>query len=145
MLTHLLLCDPMDCSPPGSTSPSTVGFSRREYCSRLLCPPPGGLPDPGTEPVSLKSPALGGRFFTTSASCMGLFLGILSCSIHVLFCWAGIILFGLRSIVYSIALWYSVKSGSLIPQATFSFFKTALVSQSLLSLYTCFKTFVLAL
>ena len=34
----------------------------------LLCPPPGDLPNPGMEPVSLMSPALAGRFFTTSAT-----------------------------------------------------------------------------
>ena len=31
-------------------------------------PPPGDLPDPGIEPMSLISPALAGRFFTTSAA-----------------------------------------------------------------------------
>ena len=45
-----------------------LGFSRQEYWSRLPCPPPGDLPDPGTEHVSLTSPVLGGRFFTTSAT-----------------------------------------------------------------------------
>ena len=30
--------------------------------------PPGDLPDPGIEPVYLRSPALAGRFFTTSAT-----------------------------------------------------------------------------
>ena len=30
--------------------------------------PPGDLPDPGMEPVSLSSPTLVGRFFTTSAT-----------------------------------------------------------------------------
>ena len=29
-------------------------------------PTPGNLPDPGIEPVSLASPALAGRFFTTA-------------------------------------------------------------------------------
>ena len=28
------------------------------------CPPPGDLPDPGIEPLSLMSPALAGGFFT---------------------------------------------------------------------------------
>ena len=32
----------------------------------LPCPSPGDLPIPGIEPMSLKSPALTGRFFTTS-------------------------------------------------------------------------------
>ena len=36
--------------------------------SALLCPPPGDLPNPGIEPVSLMSPASAGRFFTTSAT-----------------------------------------------------------------------------
>jgi len=31
-------------------------------------PNPGDLPNPGIEPVSLASPALAGRFFTTSAT-----------------------------------------------------------------------------
>ena len=41
-----------------------MGFSRQEYQSGLSCPPPGDLPNPGIEPVPLKSPALAGRFFT---------------------------------------------------------------------------------
>ena len=42
--------------------PLSMGFSRQEYWSGLLCPPPGDLPDPGLEAVSLKSLALAGRF-----------------------------------------------------------------------------------
>ena len=34
----------------------------------LPSPPPGDLLDPGIEPMSLMSPALAGRFFTTSAN-----------------------------------------------------------------------------
>ena len=45
-----------------------MGFSRQEYWSGLPYPPPGDLPDPEIEPVSLMSPALAGRFFTTSIS-----------------------------------------------------------------------------
>ena len=30
----------------------SVGFSRQEYWSGLPCPPPGDLPNPGTEPGS---------------------------------------------------------------------------------------------
>ena len=47
--------------------PLSMGFSRQEYWSGLLCPPPGDLPDPGIEPVSLMSPSLAGGFFTASA------------------------------------------------------------------------------
>ena len=46
----------------------SMGFSRQEYWSGLPCSPPGGLPDPGIEPISLKSPALAGEFFSTSAT-----------------------------------------------------------------------------
>ena len=41
-------------------APLSMGFSRQEYWSGLPCPPPGDLPDPGIEPLSLTSPALGG-------------------------------------------------------------------------------------
>ena len=41
-----------------------MGFFRQEYWSGLPFPPPGGLPNPGIEPVSLVSPVLAGRFFT---------------------------------------------------------------------------------
>ena len=37
----------------------------QECWSGLLCPTPGDLPTPGTEPTSLLSPALAGRLFTT--------------------------------------------------------------------------------
>ena len=43
-------------------------LSRQEYWNGLPCPTPGNLPDPGIEPTSLKSPALAGRFFATSAT-----------------------------------------------------------------------------
>ena len=46
----------------------SMGFSRQEYCRGLPCPSPGDLPSPGTEPESLKSPALAGGFFTTSTT-----------------------------------------------------------------------------
>ena len=52
----LTLCDPMDCSQPGS-----MGFPRQEYRRGLPFPSPGDLPDPG---IKLVSPALSGRFFT---------------------------------------------------------------------------------
>ena len=49
-------------------TPLSMGFARQEYWSGLPCPPPGNLPDPGIELVSLTSPALADRFFTTSAT-----------------------------------------------------------------------------
>ena len=50
----------------------SMGFSRQEYWSRLPCPPPEDLPNPGTEPMSLMSPALGVSFFTTRAATLRL-------------------------------------------------------------------------
>ena len=47
----------------------SMGFYRQEYWSGLPCSPPGVLPDPGTGPMSLTSPALAGGFFTTRATC----------------------------------------------------------------------------
>ena len=49
-------------------APPSMGFSRQEYWSGSPCPPPGDLPDPGIKHKSLTSPALTGRFFTTSAT-----------------------------------------------------------------------------
>ena len=49
-------------------APLSLGFSRQEYWSGLLCPPPGDFSDPGIEPASLVSPALKGGFFTTSTT-----------------------------------------------------------------------------
>ena len=49
-------------------APLSMGFSMKEYWSGLPCPSPGDLPDPGIEPTSLMSPALAGRFFTTSTT-----------------------------------------------------------------------------
>ena len=38
--------------------PLSMEFSRQEYWSGLPCSPPGDLPDPESEPLSLRSPAL---------------------------------------------------------------------------------------
>ena len=48
-------------------APLCKGFSRQEYWSGLPCPPPGDLPNLGVKSTSLMSPALAGRFFTTTA------------------------------------------------------------------------------
>ena len=47
-------------------APLSMGFSRQKYWSGLPFPTPGYLPDPGTEPVSLTSPASAGGFFTSA-------------------------------------------------------------------------------
>ena len=38
-------------------APLSMGFSRQKYRSGLPCSPPGNLPDPWTEPMSLMVPA----------------------------------------------------------------------------------------
>ena len=45
-----------------------MGCSRHGYWSGLLFPFPGDLPNPGIEPMSLRSPALIGGFFTISTT-----------------------------------------------------------------------------
>ena len=45
-----------------------MGFSRQECWNGFSFPPPGDLPNPGMEPLSLRAPALAGRFFTASAT-----------------------------------------------------------------------------
>ena len=49
-------------------APLSMGLSRQEYWSGLPFPSPGDLPNPGIKPLSLLSPALAGRFFTTSTT-----------------------------------------------------------------------------
>ena len=44
----------------------SMEFSRQDYWNWLPFPPPGDLPNPGIEPMSLASLALAGRFFTTA-------------------------------------------------------------------------------
>jgi len=46
-------------------APQSMGFPRQKYWSGLPFPPPGDLPYPEIEPMSLASAALAGRFFTT--------------------------------------------------------------------------------
>ena len=44
-----MYCSPAPLAP---VAPLSMGFSRQEYWSGLLCPPSGDLPDPGIEPES---------------------------------------------------------------------------------------------
>ena len=61
----LTLCDPMDCSPPGS-SVHGIFFLRQEYWGDLPCSPMSLPPrDRTTSPVS---PALASEFFTSWAT-----------------------------------------------------------------------------
>ena len=59
----LTLCDPMDYSPPSSSIHGILQAKKLEW---VAMPSSRESSDPGIEPASLKSPALAGRFFTTS-------------------------------------------------------------------------------
>ena len=61
----LTLCNPKDCSPPGS---SVHGISQARILECCHFPSPGDLLNPGTEPLYLVSPAVAGSFFTTNAN-----------------------------------------------------------------------------
>ena len=59
------LCDPMDCSSPGSSVHwDSPGHSIGVGCHALL----QGIFPTGIQPASLMSPALSGGFFATSAT-----------------------------------------------------------------------------
>ena len=47
---------------------STLCEPTRLLRNEFSCPPPGDLPNPGMEPMSLRSPPLGGRFFIISTT-----------------------------------------------------------------------------
>ena len=61
----LTLCDPIDCSPPGS---SVHGVLQARRLERVAMPSSRGSSWPRDPTESLRSPALAGRFFTTSAT-----------------------------------------------------------------------------
>ena len=58
-------CDPMNCSPPGS---SVHGISQARILEWVAFPPTGDLPDPGIEAVLFVSHALAGRFLNMEPS-----------------------------------------------------------------------------
>ena len=61
--SRVRLCNPTDCSPPGS---SVHGILQARILELVAMPSSGDLPNSGIKPVSLISPTLPGRFFTTS-------------------------------------------------------------------------------
>ena len=62
---HVWLCDPMNCSPPGS---SLHGIHQVRILKWVAMLSSRGSSPPGVEPMSLASPALTGGFFTTSTT-----------------------------------------------------------------------------
>ena len=55
-----------DSLQPHGQVPLSMEFSRQEYWSGLPFSTPGGLPNPGIQPMSSVSPALSDGFFTIS-------------------------------------------------------------------------------
>ena len=61
----LTLCDPFDCSPPGSL---VHGILRARVLEWVTMPSSRDLPNPGTELTSFVSSVLAGGFFTSSTT-----------------------------------------------------------------------------
>jgi len=60
--SHLTLCNPMDCSPPGS---SVHGIFQARILERVAISYSRESSQPRDQTMSLASPALTGGFFTT--------------------------------------------------------------------------------
>ena len=54
-LVSSVVSDTATSQTGASQAPLSLGFSRQEYWSGLLCPPPGSISNPGIEPMSLTS------------------------------------------------------------------------------------------
>ena len=67
----LTLCDPMDCSSPGS---SVHGILQARIVEWVVMPSSRDLPDPKIDSASRVAPALAGRIFTTSTTWEVLFV-----------------------------------------------------------------------
>ena len=65
LLSGVQLCNPMDCSPPGS---SVHGILQARILEWAAISSSRNLPNPGIELISLESSALAGGFFTTVLS-----------------------------------------------------------------------------
>ena len=64
--SHVQLCATPWTEKPGRLQ--SIGLHKQEYWNGLLFLSPGDLPNSGSKPMFLMSPALAGRFFTTSAT-----------------------------------------------------------------------------
>ena len=69
--------------------------------------------------------------------CMDLFLGFLSCSIDIYFCFVC----QYHTVLMTVLTKYNLKSGSLVPQVLFFFLKLALAIHDLLFFHTSCKIF----
>ena len=72
---------------------------------------------------------------------LSLLLFFPSCPIDLYFCLCDSTILCASTILITVTLWYSMKSGSLIPPAPFLFPMFGLVTQGLLCFHTCFNVF----
>ena len=63
------LCNPMDCSLPGS---SVHGILQARMLEWVAKPSSRESSDPGVRPEPLTSPALAGEFFATNTTCVSI-------------------------------------------------------------------------
>ena len=66
--SRLTLCDPVDCSPPGSSVHGIFQGPWNGILDWVAISYSGDLSNSGIEPALLTSPALASKFFTTSAT-----------------------------------------------------------------------------
>ena len=83
-LSYLTLCNPMDCSPPGS---SVHGILQARILEWVAISFSRDLPDPGIKPSSLTSPALvGGSFLKQTKNYLFFNWRIIALQNFVIFC-----------------------------------------------------------
>ena len=70
----LILCNPMDCNPPGY---SVHGVSQARILEYIAFPSPGDHPDPGIKLTFPVSPALAGGFFAAESPGKPLYVPVL--------------------------------------------------------------------
>ena len=75
-------------------------FSRQEYSSGFPFPIPGDLPNPGIEPVSLPSPALVDRFFTTAIPGKSIYINIYHIVFFAFLCYKHFLKIVSKSVVF---------------------------------------------
>ena len=88
-------------------APLSMGFPRQGYWSRSPFPPPGDLPNPGTEPTF---PALAGRFFTTESPGKPVYIYHMYVEAHVYIC------INMHMYTYTYICIYPFSSGSFWPR-----------------------------
>ena len=65
-IRDVLSCVRLSATPWPVAHQAPLSVKSSKYCSGLPFPTPGDFPNPGIKPVSLASPALAGRFFTSA-------------------------------------------------------------------------------